>query len=128
MSTMGPTAAYDSVLAMPPDLLIDVAAVHVIGDSAAEFDIRLNITINPSEEWTVWVRNGVLNARPNHVADAELTVSGDKAAIATLLLAPTAATKLISAGRLTAAGDIGALDRFAAVMDRFDPAFNLVTP
>jgi alkyl sulfatase BDS1-like metallo-beta-lactamase superfamily hydrolase len=132
MSSMGTSAAYDSVLAMPTDLLLDFAAVHVIGDIAADVDIRINITIDgtdsTAEHWTLWVRNGVLNARPAHAPDAQLAVSGDKAAIATLLLAPTAATKLISSAALTTVGDIGVLDSFAAVMDRFDPAFNLVTP
>jgi alkyl sulfatase BDS1-like metallo-beta-lactamase superfamily hydrolase len=129
MSTMGTSAAYDSVLAMPTDLLFDFAAVHVIGDIAADVDIRINISIDEtSEEWTLWVRNGVLNARPAHVPEATLTVSGDKTAIATLLLAPTAATKLINSGALKTVGDVRVLDSLAAVMDRFDPAFNLVTP
>lgn len=135
MTTMGNSAGYDSVLAMPTDLLFDFTAVHVMGDIAADIDIRINITITnsqkdaaPGEEWTMWVRNGVLNARPVHAAGAGMSVTGDKAAIATLLLAPTAATKLIEAGTLVADGDLGILTSLAAIMDRFDPGFNLVTP
>lgn len=123
------SAAYDSVLAMPTDLLFDFAAVHVMGDIAADVDIQINVTITDSKEnWTMWVRNGVLNARPAHAPGTGLSVTGNKVAIATLLLAPLAATKLIDAGTLEVDGDIDVITQLAAVMDRFDPGFNLVTP
>ena len=129
VSVMEGSSSYDCILAMPADLLFDFAAVHVIGDEAAAVDIRVNITITDSgEDWTMWLRNGVLNARRSHVAGADLTVSGGKAAVAMLLLAPASAKGLIEAGTLTADGDTAVLDTFAQVMDQYDPAFNLVTP
>lgn len=123
------TSNYDSVLAMPTDLLFDFAAVHVIGERAADIDIRINITIADTDErWTMWVRNGVLHARPAHADGAELTVSGGKAAIAMLLLAPDRAAGLIVDGSLSADGDPSVVEVYASVLDHFDPAFNLVTP
>lgn len=66
------TSSYDSVLAMPTDLLLDFAAVHVIGEKAAEVELRINITITETgEQWAMWIRNGVLNARPAHAPGAD---------------------------------------------------------
>ena len=123
------TASPDMILAMPMELLFDFAAVHLIGDKAADLDVRINITVvDKDERWTMWVANGVMNARPTHATDVQLTVSGPKAALVGLLLAPAKAAQLLGSGALTTDGDTGALDTLAAVMDEFDPAFNLVTP
>lgn len=129
LTAMEGSSGYDSILAMPADLLFDFAAVHVIGDKAADADLRINLTFTDSDdEWTMWIRNGVLNARRSHVPGAALTVAGEKAAIAMVLLAPAVAKAWVDAGTLTAVGDLGVLDSYAEVLDEFDPAFNLVTP
>ncbi len=129
VSVMKGSSGYDTILAMPTGLLFDFAAVHVIGEKAGDVDLRINVTITDSgEQWTMWIRNGVLNARPSHTATAGLAVSGGKAAIAMFLLAPTVAKGWIEAGTLTADGDLAVVDRYAAVLDEFDPGFNIVTP
>lgn len=129
LTAMEGSSGYDSILAMPADLLFDFAAVHLIGDKAADVDLRINLTFTDSDdEWTMWIRNGVLNARRSHVPGAALTVAGEKAAIAMVLLAPAVAKAWVDAGTLTAVGDLGVLDSYAEVLDEFNPAFNLVTP
>jgi alkyl sulfatase BDS1-like metallo-beta-lactamase superfamily hydrolase len=123
------TASPDMIAAMPVDLLFDFAAVHVIGEKAADVDVSINITVtDKGEQWTMWIRNGVLNARPAHADGVHLTVSGPKAAITGMLLRPTAVSQLLGSGALQADGDTSALDAYASVMEDFDPAFNLVTP
>ncbi|MEU2678216.1 alkyl sulfatase dimerization domain-containing protein [Streptomyces sp. NPDC007107] len=127
------TDTADTILAMPIDLLFDFAAVHIIGSAAADADIRVNFGFSKpegtdSEPWTMWVRNGVLNARPGHSPDAQLTVTGAKAVLAAVLLDPSRATDAATAHRLTIEGDITALAALADVMDTFDPHFNIVTP
>ena len=58
------TASPDTILAMPIDILFDFASVHVIGDQAANADLRIDFTFTDlGEIWTVWVKRGVLNAR-----------------------------------------------------------------
>ena len=58
------TASPDSILAMPIDILFDFVAVHVDGARAADADLRIDVTFTVHDEtWTMWVRNGVLNAR-----------------------------------------------------------------
>ena len=76
-----PPPARTRILAMPLDILFDFAAVHVIGDKAADTDVRIDFTFTDLDEtWTVWVKRGVLNARRGASPDTQLTVSGPKAA------------------------------------------------
>ncbi len=114
---------------MPIDILFDFAAVHVIGDKAAEVDIRIDFAFTDLDQtWTVWVKRGVLNARLGASSDTQLTVSGPKAALVGVVLKPAAAGQLAQAGHIALDGDSGALDAFAGVLDEFDPNFNIVTP
>ncbi|MGC5165998.1 alkyl/aryl-sulfatase [Luteimicrobium sp. DT211] len=123
------TASPDTILAMPVDLLFDFAAVHVDGVKAAEVEVRIDLTFTDTgDEWTLWVRNGVLNARPAHSGAAQLTVSGPKAALVGFLLQPGTALALVDSGAVTADGDRTAIATLASVMEEFDPAFPLVTP
>jgi alkyl sulfatase BDS1-like metallo-beta-lactamase superfamily hydrolase len=56
-----------------------IAAVHVIGDEAAQVDLRIDFTFTDLDQtWTVWVRRGVLNARRGASPDTQLTVSGPR--------------------------------------------------
>ncbi|MDR5698622.1 alkyl/aryl-sulfatase [Agromyces aerolatus] len=123
------TASPDTILAMPLDILFDFAAVHVNGPRAAEVDVRIDLRFTDSDEtWTMWVRNGVLNARPGASAAAQLTVSAPKGDLVGVLLQPAAAGKLADAGRIALDGDRGVLDTYAGVLDEFDPDFAIVTP
>ncbi|NKY36437.1 hypothetical protein HGA13_25705 [Nocardia speluncae] len=50
---------------MPIDLLFDYTGVHVIGEAAAQSDISIDFTFTDSGgDWAMWIRHGVLNARP----------------------------------------------------------------
>ena len=121
----------DIILNMPTELLFDFAAVHVVADRAADVNVRINVTItggDAGEQWTMWIANSVLNARPAHADDVQLSITGPKPAIVGLLTQPANAKDLIQSGALTTAGDTGVLDTLASVMEDFDPAFNLATP
>ncbi|MET9211564.1 MULTISPECIES: alkyl/aryl-sulfatase [unclassified Nocardia] len=123
------TANEDTILAMPVELLFDFLGVHIVGERAAEVDIRINTTFDDiGDEWTMWVRNGVLNARRGHSPEAQLTVTGPKPALAAILLQPKNAAAVIDKYTLSTAGDTGVLDTLATVVEDFDPAFDIVTP
>jgi alkyl sulfatase BDS1-like metallo-beta-lactamase superfamily hydrolase len=126
------TATQDTILGMPMNLLLDFAAVHIVGPAAADADIRINITVagpgGEDEQWNLWVAHGVLNARPGHAADAQLSITGPKPAIVGLILQPAKSADLLASGAITSDGDTTALRRLAAVMEEFNPAFNLATP
>lgn len=123
------TASPDTVAAMPIDILFDYAAVHVVGEKAAEVDVRFDVDFTDRDEtWTVWVRNGVLHARPGATDQAPLTVRAPKTLAAAVLLEPAAASRLSAAGTVTLDGDASVLDVYASVLDEFDPNFAIVTP
>jgi linear primary-alkylsulfatase len=123
------TGSLDSILGMPIDLLFDFAAIHVIPTRAANTDIAINFTFTDAGgDWHMWVRNGVLNARPGHTDTATLTLSGPKAALAALLLEPDNAKVIIDKAGVETDGDVAALDTLASVLDTFNPHFTLATP
>ncbi|SDJ52387.1 Alkyl sulfatase BDS1, metallo-beta-lactamase superfamily [Frankineae bacterium MT45] len=123
------TASADSILAMPIDILFDFASIHLIGDHAAEVDIRIDFAFTDLDQtWTMWVKRGVLNAREGASAAPQLTVSGPKAALVGVLLNPASATQLAGAGKVELEGDPAVLTTLAGVFDDFQPKFNIVTP
>ncbi|MGC5165996.1 alkyl/aryl-sulfatase [Luteimicrobium sp. DT211] len=126
------TASPDTILGMPLDILFDFAAVHVDGVKAADADLRLAFTFTDVGDggtaWTVWVANGVLNAREGVWGSPSVTVAGPKGAVVGAVLQPAAAEKLAAAGRLTVDGDASVLAAYGALLDEFDPNFPIVTP
>lgn len=129
------TASKDTILAMPIDILFDFAAVHLIGDKAADADLRIDFHFaeeggadSGGETWTMWVRRGVLNARRGAHPDTRLTVSGPKAALVGVLLRPAAAGEMAESGAIVLDGDEGVLETLGGLLDDFDPNFSMVTP
>lgn len=55
-------------------------------------------------------------------------MSGPKESLVGVLLKPAAAARLVEAGVVALDGDATALSGLAAVLDDFDPSFNMVTP
>ncbi len=107
------TASPDTILAMPIDILFDFAAVHVIGDKAAEVDLRIDFAFTDLDEtWTMWVRRG-RPQRPRAAPDTQLTVSGPKAALVGVILQPAGAQKLAHAGTVTLTGDAAVPSRLS---------------
>ena len=48
---------------MPIEILFDFAAVHLIGDKAADVTLQVDFAFTDQEEtWTMSIRHGVLNA------------------------------------------------------------------
>ncbi|MGW8564582.1 alkyl/aryl-sulfatase [Isoptericola sp. NPDC055881] len=123
------TASPDSVSHMPVDILFDFVAVHVIGEKAADVDLRFDVEFTDlGETWSAWVRRGVLHARQGASADAPLTVRAPRPLAAAALLQPATAGRLAAAGKITLDGDAAVLDGLGEVLDEFDPDFPIVTP
>jgi len=126
------TASPDTILGMPLDILFDFAAVHVDGEKAADADVRLAFTFTDVGDggttWTVWLGNGVLNAREGVWGSPAATVSGPKGALIGAVLQPAAASKLAAAGKVTIDGDASVLDAYAGLLEEFEADFPIVTP
>lgn len=123
------TVASDVLASMPVDLLFDYAAVRIIGELAAEADLRIDFAFTDlGETWSVVVRNGVLNARRGACDETRLTVRGPKAAIVGVVLQPTGVADAVAGGGLELDGDAAALNDYAGLLDTFDPSFPIGTP
>ena len=123
------TASEDTIMAMPIDILFDFVAVHIIGDKAADVDLRIDFAFTDLDEiWTMWVKRGVLNARKGASSDTQLTVSGPKAALVGVALQPGEAKILAEKGAITLVGDGSVLPALGDLLDTFDPNFAIVTP
>ncbi len=123
------TVSQDTILSMPLDILFDFAAIHIDGEQAAEATLNVDFTFTDEDQtWTVWIQHGVLNARRNASKNAQLTVSGPKAALIGVVLKPMTAEGMATAGTITLDGDSGALTTLAEVMDDFEVNFDIVGP
>ncbi|MGB3443165.1 MAG: alkyl sulfatase dimerization domain-containing protein [Actinophytocola sp.] len=123
------SGSQDTILGMPIDILFDFVAVHVNGEKAAGVDLRIDVDFTDHDQtWAARVHNGVLNARKGASSDAQLTISGPKAALVNVLLQPRAAEKLARDGKIRLNGDHAVLKTFAGLLDEFEPNFNIVIP
>lgn len=63
LGSRGKASFGNGQYAMPIDILFDFAAIHLIGDKAADVALRVDFAFSDQgETWTRSVRRGVLNA------------------------------------------------------------------
>ncbi|WP_370617719.1 alkyl/aryl-sulfatase [Mumia qirimensis] len=123
------SVAGDIVLGMSVDLLFDYAAVRVVGDRAANCDLRIDFTFTDLDEtWTMWVARGVLHARRGASDLAQLHLTGTKAALIATVLQPAHAGEALESGIVTAEGDRAVLATYASVLDELDKNFPIGVP
>ena len=111
---------------LTPEQMFDVLALSVNGPRAWDVDLALDIAFaDTGAAYRLTLRNGVLVYRRR---DPEPSTATATVTFATKLrLLAVAAGDLASPG-LTAEGDAGALQTLLGVLDRPDPAFDIVTP
>jgi alkyl sulfatase BDS1-like metallo-beta-lactamase superfamily hydrolase len=112
--------------ALTPEQIFDGLAISVNGPRAWDLDLAVDITLTDvGTNYRLALRNGVLVSRqaPADPATAAVTVTVDNA-----LRLVTVAMGDVSSPGLEVSGDQQALQAFLGVLDRPDPAFNIVTP
>ncbi|CAJ1494828.1 alkyl/aryl-sulfatase [[Mycobacterium] burgundiense] len=120
-------AASPTMLAqLTPEQVFDALAISVNGPRAWDLDLTFDVTFGDlGVNYRLALRNGVLVHRKVPAEPATATATLTVAAKARLLA--LAGGDLSSPG-LGIDGDTQALQRFIEVLDRPDPAFNIVTP
>ena len=120
-------AASPSIMAqLTPEQLFDIFAINLNGPLAWDLDVAVDITfLDTATNYRVTVRNGVLVHR-RRAAD-------ESTAQATITFANTLRLLALSAGDTDSpgfevTGDVNAMPSVLAVVDRPDPAFNIVEP
>jgi alkyl sulfatase BDS1-like metallo-beta-lactamase superfamily hydrolase len=112
--------------ALTPEQIFDSLAISVNGPRAWHLDLAFDITFGDEDSnYRLTLRNGVLVHRkvPADPASADVTVKlVNKARLLAVVIGD------LSSPGLDASGDETALPAFLSVLDRPDPAFNIVTP
>ncbi|KZS79640.1 alkyl/aryl-sulfatase [Mycobacterium persicum] len=108
------------------DQIFDVVAISINGPRAWDLDLAIDFSFTePAENYRLTLRNGVLIHRrvaaDPATANATVTV-GDKVRLVNAALGD------ISSPGFEVSGDETVLQTFLSVLDRPNPAFNIVTP
>jgi len=127
----GTTASSDTIQAMPLDLFFDYLGVRLNGPKAAGKTITLNWNFTDTkEQYILALENGALNHTANRQAEsADATITLTKAAFNEVILGgPARLDAKIASGDLKLEGKKEKIGELLALLDNFDPQFNIVTP
>lgn len=120
------TASPSLMSQLTPEQMFDVLAISVNGPRAWDLDITTDVTfLDTGDNYRLTLRNGVLVYRK--------VAADPSSAQATIRLANKLRLLAFAAGDTDSpgveiTGDAGALPSLLAVLDRPDPAFDIVTP
>lgn len=127
----GTTASPDTIKAMPLALFFDYLGVRLNGPKAEGKAITINWNFTDTkEQYVLALENGALNHTANkQVQEADATVTLTRAAFDEVILGgkPKLEAKIAS-GDLKIEGQKEKLGELLALMDNFEPSFNIVTP
>ncbi|MGE2720089.1 alkyl/aryl-sulfatase [Mycolicibacterium celeriflavum] len=120
------TASTSMVMQLAPEQIFDALAITVNGPRAWDLDLAIDVTfVDTATNYRLTLRNGVLVHRK--VAADEGSAQATVKVATKLRLFALAAGDDSSPG-LDISGDTGALQSLIGVLDRPDPAFDIVTP
>ena len=124
--TAAQTTSLTLLSQLTPEQIFDGLAITVNGPRAWDLDLAVDVTFTgEGTNYRLALRNGVLVNRkaPADPGTASATVKLDNA-VGLLMLA----MGNLGAPGLEVSGDQAALQQLLSVLDRADPAFNIVTP
>ena len=110
---------------LTPEQMFDVLAISVNGPRAWDLDLAIDVTFGGQDNYRLTLRNGVLVYRkvPADEDTAHATLRLDSKLRLISLLGGD-----VDSPGLQITGDAAALESLTSVLDRPDPAFNIVTP
>ena len=122
VSTTSPTMLNQ----LTPEQMFDILALSVNGPRAWDLDLAMDVTFTDlGVNYRLTLRNGVLvyRKRAPEPESASATV-----AVSTKMRLMSAVMGDLASPGIEVSGDPGALQSLLGVLDRPDPAFNIVTP
>ncbi|MGB6208277.1 alkyl sulfatase dimerization domain-containing protein, partial [Mycobacterium sp.] len=128
--TAAQTTSLTLMSALTPAQIFDGLAISVNGPRAWDLDLAADVTLTDvGTNFRLALHNGVLVSRETSAdaATADVTVKLDNA-LRLLTVATGLATGGASSPGLEISGDQAALQKLLGVLDKPDPAFNIVTP
>jgi alkyl sulfatase BDS1-like metallo-beta-lactamase superfamily hydrolase len=127
---LGRAGTAEIVSSMPTGLFFDALAVRLNGSKAASANTRINFIFSDiGETHVVEVRRGVLHHREAEPReDADATVKLTRTAWDQIVTGAASLPGLIAGGEIDIDGSRLKLIGFFAMLDDFEPAFDIVTP
>ncbi len=124
------TGTSDIASAMPSSLFFDALAVRLNGEEAEGEDVVLNFAFSDlGENHVVWIENAVLHHEEAPAReDADATVRLPRATWDRVVVGEQSLRGAILAGDIDVDGNPLALIGFFALLDRFEPDFEIVRP
>jgi len=116
--------------ALTYDLMFNGMAVRLNGMKAAGKSITINWHFTDTDErYVLSLENGVLNHKVNKQAkNADVTIRLTRPVFNNIITGVAASLSTDLLGQVTYEGNIGKLNELMALLDEFDPWFNIVTP
>jgi alkyl sulfatase BDS1-like metallo-beta-lactamase superfamily hydrolase len=130
LGTAAQTTSLTLMSQLTPEQILDGLAITVNGPRAWDLDLVVDITLtNVQTNYRLALRNGVLVHRrvPADPATANVTVTVDNS-VRLLMVVMGSGMEGVSSPGLEISGDQTALQQLLGVLDKPDPAFNIVTP
>jgi alkyl sulfatase BDS1-like metallo-beta-lactamase superfamily hydrolase len=123
------TASADNVTAMSIELFFDYLAMRLNGAKAGDRRITIACTLpDVGETWTLMLRHGTLSHRAGAEADADATLSINRADLNRVILGDAELDAVIADGTASIEGDSRAFHDLLDLLDDFEFWFNIVTP
>lgn len=124
------TVSPDIIAAMSLDMIFDYLGVRLNGPRAHDVSLNMNWNFpDIHQQYRVTVKNGVLNYFPEESdPKAQISITLDRQKINDFILGRQTYQQAIADGSMKIEGDKAQLDVFFALLDSFNPWFNIVTP
>ncbi|MEM7403985.1 MAG: alkyl sulfatase dimerization domain-containing protein [Pseudomonadota bacterium] len=118
------------VAMMPMDMFLDFLAVRLNGPEADGLELRIDWAVAGTQEChRLTLVNGALSHTPgSHGEAAHAGVTLSRAELTALVLSGKPLVQLFDEGHVRHDGDGGRLRTLLALLDQFDPMFNILVP
>ncbi|MBE2179357.1 MAG: MBL fold metallo-hydrolase [Chthoniobacterales bacterium] len=123
------TASADIERAMSLDQIFDYLAIRLDGPRAAGREMTLNFKFtDTNQDYTLQLKNGVLNAFPKLAGKPDATYTLTRADLDNALLGQSKIEDLVKEGRVKVEGEPGKVSELLGLLDTFDFWFDIITP
>lgn len=122
------TQSADIAMQMSLDQLFDYLAIRLNGQRAADKQMALHFDFtDTNQQYTVTVKNGVLNHAARHVGQPDAILTLARANLNEVLTGRATFPDLLLTGKIQVAGDRQLFTAFLGLLDPFDFWFPIVT-
>jgi len=123
-------ASPDTVAAMPLELFFDYLSIRLNGPKAEGKTIKLNLDLpDTKDKYLLVVQYGVLQYHKDQQADdADASLTMDRTTLNEIIGAKLKVEQGITDGKIKLDGDPKKFEEFVALLDTFDPWYQVVMP